>query len=656
VAKVRPEDLALVTVPGVPALHDDLLLAALTSPDPVANRYIGAIWRIALDGSGRTRFTQGEQDTSPVISPDGTRVAFLRTVEGKAQLYVMPAHGGEPRKLTDLPLGVAEPVFAPDSRHIAFVARIPEPGRYGAPTEPDGSAPKPGEAPKPDAALKPDEEGPRLFTRFDYRADNIGFVVDRRNRLFVVDADSTEAPAELTDGRCEVTQPQWTPDGTHIVVATPRDLGVRETHHSDICAVPVQGGEPVLLAHCPGGIRALTVTGDSTVLFVSGAFERFQDEPCNDGLWSFPLSLNETGAPRRLTDEETVDIDAAGRPPVVYEGRVLVGVSHRGTIRLVTVPLDGDAVPLADLPVLSDPDGVVNSFAAHGSRAIAVVSTVDNPGEIVLLGSATITDVNAELAASGLHRLVEIDTTAPDGYPVHGFVVLPDGPGPHPVLLHVHGGPFAQHIRAFFDEAQVYASAGYAVVLGNPRGSAGYGQAHGKAVVKAMGTVDVADVLALLDAVLERPDCDETRVGVMGGSYGGWMTGWLASHHPDRFVAAWSERAVNSFESLYGTSDIGWYFVEMYLGTDVDEIRASSPLSYADRITKPFMIVHSEQDWRCPLEQAQRMYVALRAQGTETQFLLFPGEGHELSRSGKPAHRVQRLRAVLDWWSKWLPV
>jgi dipeptidyl aminopeptidase/acylaminoacyl peptidase len=634
---VRPEDLALITLPGVPALHEDLLLAALTSADPVRNRYTGSIWRIALDGSGRTRFTEGEQDTAPVISPDGTRVAFLRTIEGKAQLYVMPAHGGEPRKLTDLPLGVSEPVFAPDSRHIAFTARIPESGRYGG--DP-----------------KPDEEAPRLITRYDYRADNIGFVLDRHNRLFVLDADIDDEPVELTDGRCDVAQPQWTPDGTHVVVATPRDFGVRETHHSDVCAIPAQGGDPVLLAHAPGAVRALTVAEDGTILFVSGAFARFQDEPCNDGLWSLPLNLTESGTPRRLTDEETVDLDAVGRRPVVHGDRVLVPVSHRGTVRLVAVPLDADEAPLDELALLSDPDGVVSSFAAHGDRVVAVVSTVNNPGEVVLVGGATLTDVNAELNATGLNRLVEIDTTAPDGYPVHGFVVLPEGPGPHPVLLHVHGGPFGQHIRAFFDEAQVYASAGYAVVLGNPRGSAGYGQAHGKAVVKAMGTVDVADLLALLDAALQRPECDETRVGVMGGSYGGFMTGWLAAHHPDRFAAAWSERAVNSWESLYGTSDIGWYFVELYLGTDPDELRAVSPLTYADKISMPFMVVHSEQDWRCPLEQAQRMYVALRANGTETQFLLFPGEGHELSRSGKPAHRVQRLDAVLDWWSKWLPV
>ncbi|HEX4222327.1 MAG TPA: S9 family peptidase [Pseudonocardiaceae bacterium] len=637
---MRPEDLALVQLPGVPALHGDLLLTALSTPDPVTDRYTGSIWRIATEGTGRTRWTWGEHDTCPVISPDGSRVAFLRTVDGgKPQLYVMPASGGEPRRLTDAPLGVTEPVFAPDSRRIAYLARIPEPDRYND-------------------AVQPQAEAGRLITRLDYRADDVGFVVDRRRRLFVVDAESQDAPVELTDGRCEVRQPAWTPDGTHILMSTPRDFGVRETEHSDICAIPAAGGEPILLAHCPGTNSALTVTEDGTILFVSDEYQRYQDEPCNDGLWALPLNLTERGTPRRLTDTETVDVEATGRTPVVHEGRVLITVSHRGTVPLVAVPLDAEMVPLADLPVLAGADGVVNAFAAQGGRIAAVVSTVDNPGEVVLLDGAeatTVTDVGAELRGSGLCRLVEIDTTAPDGYPVHGFVVLPDGPGPHPVLLHVHGGPFAQHVRGFFDEAQVYASAGYAVVLGNPRGSAGYGQAHGKAVVKAMGTVDVSDLLALLDAALLRPDCDETRVGVMGGSYGGFMTGWLASHHPDRFVAAWSERAVNSWESLYGTSDIGYYFTEMYLGTDVETLRASSPLTYAEQITMPFMIVHSEQDWRCPLEQAQRMYVALKANGTPTQFLLFPGEGHELSRSGRPRHRIQRLNAVLDWWTKWLP-
>jgi len=193
-------------------------------------------------------------------------------------------------------------------------------------------------------------------------------------------------------------------------------------------------------------------------------------------------------------------------------------------------------------------------------------------------------------------------------------------------------------------------------VLGNPRGSAGYGQPHGRAVVGAFGTVDVDDVLALLDEALTRPECDPTRVGVMGGSYGGFMTSWLCSHVPNRFTAAISERALNAWDSFAGSSDIGYYFAQAYVGADRDAQWAASPLAYADRIDIPLLIIHSERDWRCPLEQAQRLFVALKRRGAEVEMLLFPGEGHELSRSGRPRHRRQRFEAILAWWDRYLPV
>jgi dipeptidyl aminopeptidase/acylaminoacyl peptidase len=255
-----------------------------------------------------------------------------------------------------------------------------------------------------------------------------------------------------------------------------------------------------------------------------------------------------------------------------------------------------------------------------------------------------------------VHGLTELSGTAPDGYPVHGWLVLPDGDGPHPVLLAVHGGPHTQYGWGLFDEAQVYASAGYAVVLGNPRGSSGYGQEHGRAIVGAMGTVDVDDLLALLDAAVSRPDLDGDRVGVMGGSYGGFMTSWLAGHTGRRFAAAISERAVNAWDSFSGASDIGHFFTDGYVGLDRDEQWARSPLAHADGIEIPFLIVHSEQDWRCPVEQAQRLFVALRSRGADTELLLFPGEGHELSRSGRPKHRLQRFEAILSWWAEHLPL
>jgi len=248
----------------------------------------------------------------------------------------------------------------------------------------------------------------------------------------------------------------------------------------------------------------------------------------------------------------------------------------------------------------------------------------------------------------------ERTATAPDGYPVHGWVTTPPGPGPHPVLLTIHGGPFAQYGWTLFDETQAYVSAGYAVVQCNPRGSSGYGEAHGRAVIGDVGRKSAVDVLALLDHALKADDLDSSRVGVLGGSHGGFMTTWLAAHHGDRFKATISERAVNSIDSFTGSSDIGWFFAEDLYGDDLAQQGRQSPLGHADLITVPLLIIHSEQDWRCPVEQAQRLFVALRRRRIPVELLLFPGEGHELSRSGLPSHRVARFEAIVEWFDRYL--
>jgi dipeptidyl aminopeptidase/acylaminoacyl peptidase len=190
--------------------------------------------------------------------------------------------------------------------------------------------------------------------------------------------------------------------------------------------------------------------------------------------------------------------------------------------------------------------------------------------------------------------------------------------------------------------------------MGNPRGSSGYGQAHGRYITGDVGERSAADLMALLDAALTEPGLDGSRVGVLGGSHGGFMTTWLAGHTGDRFRAAVSERAVNAIDSFSGSSDIGFRFAYGLYGQDPAGWAAQSPLSYADSISIPMLIIHSEQDWRCPLEQAQRLFVALKLRGGPVEMLLFPGEGHELSRSGLPSHRVARFEAILDWFGRWL--
>ena len=228
--------------------------------------------------------------------------------------------------------------------------------------------------------------------------------------------------------------------------------------------------------------------------------------------------------------------------------------------------------------------------------------------------------------------------------------------GRFPVLLNIHGGPATQYGFGFFDEFQVYAGAGYAVVATNPRGSSGRGLDFTRAVVgDAWGVVDLADINAALDAALDRfPQLDRDRIGIMGGSYGGYMTAWAIAHD-QKYRSAIVERALLSFPSFAGTSDIGPFFGPNYIQTtDLAPMWAKSPLSLVDRVRTPTLMIHSEEDFRCPIEQAEQFLVALWQNDVPAEMLRFPGEGHELSRSGKPKHRVERFQAILAWHDKYL--
>nr|WP_225953791.1 S9 family peptidase [Kibdelosporangium phytohabitans] len=614
------------------SLRGELLLVAAAHPDLASNSYRGGLHRVAVDGSGTSPWSHGHLDGEPAISPDGEWVAFLRSASAdeRPQLYVQPTGGGDARALTDLPLGAQTPVWSPDSTRIAFVARVPDEGRYAR----DG---------------KPGDESHRRITRLDYRWDDIGFVFDRRPRLFVTDLDGELT--QLTDGACDVGKPAWTPDSAQLVFPASADWGARESQRTNLYAVPAAGGAPVVVVEVPGDAHC-PVVGDGVVVFQGREFDGDHTVAVNTSLWAAPLDLAEPQQPRKLTDQETVCCEDGIGPQLMGSSVVFVAL-NRGASELRQVPLSASAVPFAETTLLAGAKSKVKAFSVDGARIAVALSTPDSAGQVAVAGSV-VADFSPPLRASGLREVREISGQSPDGYESHGWVVLPEGPGPHPVLLAVHGGPFAYHGWGLFDEAQVYASAGYLVVLPNPRGSAGYGQSHGQAVVHGFGTVDVDDVLSLLDAALALPEADASRVGVMGGSYGGFMTSWLAAHHGQRFRAAWSERAVNAWDSFTGSSDIGYMFTDLYVGSDREAQAKASPLTYADQIRIPFAVVHSEHDWRCPVEQGQRLFVALRRQGTPAELLLFPAEGHELTRSGKPRHRKERFDAVLEWWARHL--
>ncbi len=657
---MKPEDIELLQIPGRPTVNaaGDVVVA-VSHPDLAGDFYPGTLRRLIGSAAEHQQgdqtpepFTVGPRDSSPIFSPDGRTVAFLRADRsGPAQLWLIPLNGGEARKLTDHPLGVRDPVFSPTGAHVAYIAAVPEAGRYG-------SEPK----------ISPEAEPPRRISRLSYRLDGKGFLVDRPEQVFVVDpAAESPTPVQLTNEAALLSTPAFTPDGNRLVYfrRTSPDsahvelVAVRATD-GDVAGGQAPAGSGELLVRLTGSGQHPVVHGGD-VLYVGAEFEDFDYAGRTNGLWRVSLA---GGKSRRLTDPETVDVDAAAGPPIVAGEKALVVVLDRGSAPLVAVPLAAERLRLDELALIIGGRQQVTSFMAAGTTLAAVVASPDSPGELLTLTVSPEGFENIRRRsrfAAGLHagrrnEAVEITSNSPDGYPVHGWLVVPPGPGPHPVLLTIHGGPHAAYGWGFFDEPQVYADAGYAVVMTNPRGSAGYGEAHGRAVLGRLGTIDADDVLALLDVALDRPECDAARVGVMGGSYGGYLSSWLASHAPERFTAAISERAVNAWDSFAGSSDIGYFFAGMYVGSDRDSQWRKSPLAHADRIDLPMLLIHSEQDWRCPVEQAQRLFVALKQRGAPVEMLLFPGEGHELSRSGRPKHRRQRFEAILDWWARYLPV
>jgi dipeptidyl aminopeptidase/acylaminoacyl peptidase len=637
---VKPTDIAHLISLGAPTVAPDgrTAVVATSAPDLDENEYRGQLWSIALDGSAQgahaRKLTHGDHDTAPRYSPDGAWLAFLRTApKGKPQLHVLPTAAGDARCLTDLPGGAGAPIWAPDSATIAFSARVPEAGRYGQ-----------------DEKITADKEPPRRITGLQYRRDDVGFLLDRREHIFVLELDGTDGPRQLTDGDYDNSQPAWSPDGALLAFVSARHDSREHDLNNDVFVMRPDGTELRRVTDNSLGLGEPTFTPDGNTILAVGVDpgpDRSRWVARQNGLYAVDAS---GGAPHRLTDAEQYNLDEA-RIVVTAEG-ALVLVENRGAVDLLAVPFDRSAPT-----TVSAGHRQLTGFDVAGETIVLTYKDESSAGELgVLRGGELekVTDFAAALREQAPPRpLIELTAAAPDGQPLHGFLVTPHGDGPHPVLLMIHGGPFAQYTWTVFDEAQVYAGAGYAVVYTNPRGSSGYGAAYGDWIRGDVGTKSSVDLLALLDEALARPELDETRVGVLGGSHGGYMTSWLVGH-TDRFRAAVSERAVNAIDSFAGSSDIGWGFGDDLYATDREGQLRQSPLTYADAITTPLLIVHSEEDWRCPLEQGQRLYVALRNRDAEVEMLIFPGEGHELSRSGLPSHRIARFEAIVEWFGRYL--
>ena len=612
------------------------------------DEYLSNVWIVDTDGGEPRRFTAGpRRDTAPRWSPDGTRLAFLseRTLKEKAQLYVMPADGGESVRLTDLKNGVYAPAWSPDGKHLVFVSRV------GGWQEPESEEEKQKSRPA------------RVITTLKHKFNGDGFTFDRRPHLFVVPATGGES-RQITDGDFADADPAWSPEGHLIAFTSARHADRDYDNISDVWVVPPEGGEPRRLTDGAGPVSLPAFSPDGRTIAYLGT-RHPNESGRNTRLFTVPLA---GGLPTCLTsalDRTCSPFFASVGPIWSAEGEwIFFGIEDQGNVPVFRVQAIGGTAPaplltgdrqVTGLSVARTGPGVV--FSAMHPTAPVEIFTCGPDGA----GERQVTDLNgpwkAEVALSQPERFA-IEQA---GQRVDIWVMKPFGyvPGTqYPALLNVHGGPHTQYGHGFFDEFQVYAGAGYAVIYTNPRGSQGYGETFTRAVIGDWGGGDFADVVAGLDEALRRCDfIDPERLGVLGGSYGGFLTSWIVGHS-NRFKAACSERAVNNQHSMFGTSDIGHYFQEWQnrcLPWENPQWYAErSPLSYAKEITTPLLILHAEADLRCPIEQAEQLFVALKKLRREVLLVRFPDENHEMSRSGKPRHRLERFRFILDWFGRYL--
>ncbi len=644
---MQPEDVYALTGVGDPRISPDgtRIAYVIQTIDRDKNEYRSAIWVAPRDGSeAARRFTAGEKrDGSPRWSPDGRWLAFVSNRgddKAQAQIYLIPAEGGEARKLTDLKESASEIAWSPDSTRIAFTARV----RDDAYEEEDDKKRK-----------------PRRFTRIFFKLDSVGWTGDRRAHIFVVGLEDGE-PLQITSGDGEHGSPAWSADGERLFFVASRGERWDTELINRLYSVDAEGGEPTQVTGDDASYEAPTFSPDGTRLAFRSTLE--------DGTYPHHTQIgvmNPDGSDEKLLTT-SLDRNCAPYPELrepLWDGdRLVFTVEDRGNIHLYAVAVDGSSDP----ELLVGGELSIPSYDVHDGELVYVASTYTTLRELHAADGTRLTDVGAPFSAGReLSEPERFTAVSQDGYEVDAWIVRPPGFEPgrrYPTLLTIHGGPFGQYGTGFFDEFQVMAGAGYVVLYSNPRGGSGYSEAHGRAICGPLnglgpgwGTRDYEDVMAVVDTALEQFDCvDAERLGVIGGSYGGYMTSWIIGH-TNRFKAAVSERAVNNLISMLGSSDLFWVFERQFGGPlweDPAAFLERSPSTYAKQIETPVLVLHSEQDLRCNIEQGEHLFTVLRLLGKEVEMLRFPAESHELTRSGSPLHRVLRFEAVLEWFGRYL--
>jgi len=658
-----------------------------TVMDKADDSYHSCIMVSRPDGEEAYQATSGvHRDSAPRWSPDGTMLLFesnrpsiLDPEDGTApseeadaekapeskggtgdkppgksvtQLWTIRVEGGEASQLTRHPSGAGSATWSPDGSHIAFVAS---------------------DHLDKDAAEQPpmrngDVADERIISQVHFRADGRGFL-DKVPHLWTIRLVD-HSTRQVTTGDAGVGDPAWSPNGEKIAFVSNRSANrKRFWNRSSIHVLHVDSGEITTISDedAQFGSPRWSPSGER-IAFV-GHLDA-ANGALNDRLWT---ATHDGSDVRCHTDTWDVSVESTamsdlanaghGGPVWLDDGTILTVAAERGAARVFNVNLDG-GTPVA----LTHGPHAVSGFTVAGDRLVYLQGSINRPASLytsALDGGdpRPLADPNeAILAEVALHAATDLTVTSPDGQEIQGWLLTPTGYSErsgvkHPLIVQIHGGPHSMYGYAMFHEMQLMAARGYAVMFTNPRGSGGYGQAFTGSTRGRWGESDMPDVIAAVDQVSALPWIDTDRIGITGGSYGGYLTNWIIGHDT-RFKAAVTQRCVSNFHSFFGTSDIGSTFGAFEFDgvpwSDAEKLLRFSPISYVDTVTTPLLILHSEQDHRCPIEQSEQLYTALSYLEREVAFIRFPEEGHELSRSGTPSRRLARLHHLIGWFDSHL--
>lgn len=655
--------------------------------------------------TGQTRkLTNSGKDHSPRWSPDGGRISFTSDRSGKSQVWMIDPAGGEAWRLPTKEAPQGEAVWSPDGKKVFFASSAfskaddwepypgaPEGDRARALDQADRALRPKDEKPKPDD-VKPNDV--KVITRLRYRMDGSGYYGDLRKHVFAVDVPAdppgeADLPATLvTAGDFDHSLPALTPDGKYAVLAAMRSDDSDYRQKSDLWLFEVESRKSFLLYDAPGPVSGPQVSPCGDYVAFLG-HDQTRGVSTRTDLYMLPVAAfieaarrGETPVPLTVRDASnlTARLDrtvgsAPGPEPrfggmssLIWDGSGLYFLleDYGEAFVYCASPAGGGCPSCRTNPrwevkrVFGAPGKGLGGLDVKAGTFVYQSSTPTAPEDIFLLKGGVetrITSENDELVESlAVGNCEKFRYVAKDGQELDGWLIYPRGYEPgkkYPTVLLVHGGPHGAYGSVFMFSAQLFASNGYAVAYCNPRGSSSYGQDFMAVIDGDWGEKDYGDVMACVDAVIERSVADPEKLFIHGWSYGGYMTVWAITQ-TDRFKAACAGACVANMHSDYGTTDIMWADEQEYGGKPwekADLLLSRSAVSHVDKVATPILLLHGETDLRCPISQSEQFYIGLKRLGKTAVFVRYPDEFHGLKRH---LHRIDRYKRMMAWFNYYL--